>query len=592
MSSDGPGMMSGAYFVGKRQLLEWVNEFLQLNYTKVEQMSTGCAHAQLVDAMFPGQLNLRRINFSPKHEHEFVRNWKPIQEIFNKNSVKKPIAVDKLVKGKYQDNFEFFQWMKSFFDQRYDGEPYNAVARRKKAGAKISRHESKLKRPSMSFGSPASASPSAASVAKTAAKTGTSPKKTPSRIGGLQRPSSLHRGASPGNAKKASRGGKTSGSGHHSATLDRTRRKGPPKGTRMEKKLWSENEALRDQLLAKDQEAVSKAEEFKKALEEANKANTMALQKIDEVKSALEARYQAKEDELKAMVEAKEATDAEKNVLSADLAVVRAELQESKKKFQDSIAESRTSAAGRIEKKDAEIATLKAEVAAKESEVEEAKESASGLNDKLKQEQKEREAQHASDAAKIQKLEADLQSAKSEVSQRDAEIKSGRQNFIMLVREHWWTVSAQEPPPAVKSTCTLFRVRMADTDDKHGNEDTHIVASVVDDEGKVMGRSARTPKGDTKAPLYVWLGGEGQNQGKWLFLQIKWAKRKGDVTKMSEQNFAFVELQEFLRKDRSPANPAPLKLYRKPTTFTRDPSKLKAAGKMNMRVAWEVLRPE
>lgn len=38
--------------------------------------------------------------------------------------------MDKLVKGRFQDNFEFVQWFKKFFDANYKGEPYNAVEAR------------------------------------------------------------------------------------------------------------------------------------------------------------------------------------------------------------------------------------------------------------------------------------------------------------------------------------------------------------------------------------------------------------------------------------------------------------------------------
>lgn len=38
--------------------------------------------------------------------------------------------MDKLVKGKFQDNFEFVQWFKKFFDANYDGAPYDPVEAR------------------------------------------------------------------------------------------------------------------------------------------------------------------------------------------------------------------------------------------------------------------------------------------------------------------------------------------------------------------------------------------------------------------------------------------------------------------------------
>ena len=51
--------------------------------------------------------------------------------MFLKNEIKRYIDVDKLVKAKYQDNLEFTQWMKRFFDIKYNGQPYDAAGRRK-----------------------------------------------------------------------------------------------------------------------------------------------------------------------------------------------------------------------------------------------------------------------------------------------------------------------------------------------------------------------------------------------------------------------------------------------------------------------------
>lgn len=40
------------------------------------------------------------------------------------------IPVDKLIKAKFQDNFEFCQWFKKFFDANYAGHEYDALAMR------------------------------------------------------------------------------------------------------------------------------------------------------------------------------------------------------------------------------------------------------------------------------------------------------------------------------------------------------------------------------------------------------------------------------------------------------------------------------
>jgi len=56
-----------------------------------------------------------------------------LQNVFNTEGVAKHVPVDKLIKGKFQDNLEFLQWMKRFFDVKYGGQPYNAKQRREEA---------------------------------------------------------------------------------------------------------------------------------------------------------------------------------------------------------------------------------------------------------------------------------------------------------------------------------------------------------------------------------------------------------------------------------------------------------------------------
>lgn len=41
------------------------------------------------------------------------------------------IPVEKLVKGRFQDNLDFIQWFKKFFDANYDGKAYDPVEARK-----------------------------------------------------------------------------------------------------------------------------------------------------------------------------------------------------------------------------------------------------------------------------------------------------------------------------------------------------------------------------------------------------------------------------------------------------------------------------
>lgn len=126
-------MMEGAYFVGRAELLSWINNFLSLNYTKIEEFASGCAHCQVFDALFPGKVPLQKVNFGAKMDYEFIQNYKILQTVFDRCNIEKRIDVDKLVKAKYQDNLEFTQWVKCYFDRHYDGSEYDAVGRRNRA---------------------------------------------------------------------------------------------------------------------------------------------------------------------------------------------------------------------------------------------------------------------------------------------------------------------------------------------------------------------------------------------------------------------------------------------------------------------------
>ncbi len=84
-----------------------------------------------MDCLYPGTFQFSKVKWNAKHEYEFVENYKILQSSFDKNGVKRYIEVGKLTKAKYQDNLEFCQWLKAYFEKNYNGEPYDAVGRRK-----------------------------------------------------------------------------------------------------------------------------------------------------------------------------------------------------------------------------------------------------------------------------------------------------------------------------------------------------------------------------------------------------------------------------------------------------------------------------
>jgi len=73
---------------------------------------------------------LKRVKFKTNLEHEYIQNFKILQAGFKKLNVDKTVPIDRLVKGRFQDNFEFLQWFKKFFDANYRGNDYNALEMR------------------------------------------------------------------------------------------------------------------------------------------------------------------------------------------------------------------------------------------------------------------------------------------------------------------------------------------------------------------------------------------------------------------------------------------------------------------------------
>ncbi|TQS33568.1 hypothetical protein Golomagni_06083 [Golovinomyces magnicellulatus] len=118
----------------RTELINWINELLGFSYTKVEQCGSGAAYAQIIDSIYLN-VPLVKIKFDAKHDYEYINNFKVLQDAFKRNRIDKPIPVDRLIRCKMQDNLEFLQWLKKFWDMNFPGEPYDAEARRMGAAA-------------------------------------------------------------------------------------------------------------------------------------------------------------------------------------------------------------------------------------------------------------------------------------------------------------------------------------------------------------------------------------------------------------------------------------------------------------------------
>ncbi|BGP52769.1 microtubule integrity protein mal3 [Rhodotorula sphaerocarpa] len=119
----------------RTELLQFTNDLLGTNYNKIEQCGTGAAYCQIIDSIF-GDVPMNRVKFEAKQEYEYLANYRILQNSFKIHSIDKPIPVDRLVRCKMQDNLEFMQWLKRFWDMNFPGGDYDPVARRGGAGAR------------------------------------------------------------------------------------------------------------------------------------------------------------------------------------------------------------------------------------------------------------------------------------------------------------------------------------------------------------------------------------------------------------------------------------------------------------------------
>ncbi|KAF0692087.1 Aste57867_16778 [Aphanomyces stellatus] len=133
--------------IGRFELLSWLNEFLETDYTKIEHLADGIAYCQVFDVLYPGKMALQNVNFHAQYEPEYERNLKILERTFESCGIQKvlvarfdnvhhrppqELAIKKLVKGVFQEHFEFLHWVHDYVHRTYPDaiRTYHAYERR------------------------------------------------------------------------------------------------------------------------------------------------------------------------------------------------------------------------------------------------------------------------------------------------------------------------------------------------------------------------------------------------------------------------------------------------------------------------------
>lgn len=114
----------------RQDLTRWVNQILQLNISKIDELGSGAVYCQLMDAIH-GDVPMHRVIFDSSSESDWQTNFKILQAQFNKHKISKNFDSTALMRCKFQDNLEFSQWLSNYAYEQGVIQGYDPIARRR-----------------------------------------------------------------------------------------------------------------------------------------------------------------------------------------------------------------------------------------------------------------------------------------------------------------------------------------------------------------------------------------------------------------------------------------------------------------------------
>jgi len=110
------GIMNEGYFVGRKELTQWIRDNFEPSFQKVEDLASGVVYCQILNTVHPGSVQMSKVKMAAKTEVDYLHNFKCLQAGFNRKKISQRIEVEKLTKRSFQFNMEFVQFMKCYAD--------------------------------------------------------------------------------------------------------------------------------------------------------------------------------------------------------------------------------------------------------------------------------------------------------------------------------------------------------------------------------------------------------------------------------------------------------------------------------------------
>ena len=88
--------------LGRLELLDWLNDLVETDYTKISHLCDGIAFVLVFDCMYgERKVPLDRVIFDAKEKSDYVYNFKILEKVFEDCKISTRLPIEKLADGKW-----------------------------------------------------------------------------------------------------------------------------------------------------------------------------------------------------------------------------------------------------------------------------------------------------------------------------------------------------------------------------------------------------------------------------------------------------------------------------------------------------------